>query len=281
MKIELVSCLYSNLYDTEFQGRASRHHHYICSLESLQQMNLPIHVFTSESQTKELQRYTDNVKIHVDELHNLPVYNTIKNVKTQVNLVPQRCYEIMYSKTKWLRDVMNTTDSDYYFWIDVGLSHTGIFPESMKRTDKTDHCSNFFDFEVFNEQLIPGLINRSGDKIYTICFDQTVRKWNAYIDSKYINKPPAGMYHMIGGLFGGKKSMMLQFCDEFDKLLDVIVKDSLLPTEEEIYTAIVNNNEHMFFRDVFNSWYYENHDLYKSWTDGFENVIPFCNLFRV
>lgn len=281
MKIELVSCFYSKLHNTEFQGRASRHHHYICSLKSLQQMNLPVHVFTSQSQTSELKSYNDNVKLHVDELSSLPVYQKINSIKKHVNLVPQRCYEIMYSKTKWLRDIINTTNSDYYFWIDVGLSHNGIFPKSMKRTTAVDHCSKYFDFDVFNQQLIPGLIERAQGKIYSICFDQSTRKWNAYIDSKYIDNPPAGQFHMVGGLFGGEKSMMIKFCDEFDSLLDRIIKDGVLPTEEEVYTAVVNNNKHMFFQDMFNSWYYEGHDLYESWTANLDKVTPFCNLFKV
>jgi len=244
-------------------------------------MNLPIHVFTSNSHTNDLASYSDNVILHVDELDKLPVYNKIKQLKTQVKLIPQRCYEIMYSKTKWLRDVMTTTDSDYYFWIDVGLSHNGIFPKHMKRDENTDHCSKYFDFDVFDERLIPGLIDRSKGKIYSICFDQSIRKWNAYIDSKYINNPPAGKYHMIGGLFGGTKTMMMQFCDMFDEILDKTINDKILPTEEEIYTAIVNNNEHMFHQDFFNSWYYEGHDLYTSWTANMEVVTPFCNLFKV
>lgn len=84
---------------------------------------------------------------------------------------------------------------------------------------------------------------------------------------------------MIGGLFGGRKDMVLKFCDEFEKKLDIILNDNVMYNEETIYTAIVNDNEGLFNPQYFNSWYHVDSDLYHSWCKGLHKVREFYKIF--
>ena len=280
MNTRLVTCMYSDLHGTEFGGRASRDHWYLCSLKNELNLHTPIHVFTSESHRNTLEKLNSElVNIISEELAALPVYKKIKDLKETNVLEPMRCYEIMYSKTHWLRKIIDTTEADYYYWIDAGLSHNGLFPPHLLREGDESYCEKYFNFSVFNERLIPSINDIAGDKLYCICFDQSIRPWQQPIDSKYVNSKPMKKIHTIGGMFGGKKDIVKWFCDEFDNRLKTILEDGKLFNEEQIYTAIISDNIDRAVPQYFNSWYYPGNELYNGWTSNIDNVIEFYKIF--
>ena len=82
-------------------------------------------------------------------------------------------------------------------------------------------------------------------------------------------------------MFGGKKSVVLKFCDLFDHKLDAILNDGLLYNEEQIYTAVINDNPDIVEPQYFNSWYYNGSDMYDSWIKGLHDVNEFYKIFVI
>lgn len=281
--IQLVSCLYSNLADSEFNGRSSRHVHYFLSLKSMLKMKLPFEMYTSLGHkndfhtefTPEEMKY---INLNYCELSQLDLYEKLKPLKKTNKLEPMRCYEIMYGKTKWLRDVCKTTDAEYVYWIDAGLCHCGIFPNKLKTNPPNNYYDKYFNFKNFNEQLFDRIVRETGDNMYCICHDQSRRVWAQSAPKKYFKHSKIDPIHMIGGLFGGKKDIVIDFCDKFDVLLNRILDDGLLLTEEQIYTIIVCDNPGLYNKQIFDSWYYEESDLYKSWNGERDNIKEFYKL---
>lgn len=283
MSTHIVTCMYNDLHETEFTGRASRKPFYYCSLKNLLNLNTPIHLYTSSNEVESINGLNSElIDIQVGSLNQLPIYNRIKDLKIKLagSLEVQRCYEIMYSKTYWLRKTIENTNGEFYYWMDVGLSHNGLFPKKLKRKpDSDDYCDKYFNYNVFNNSMMSHINKLSNNALYCMCFDQSKKPWQSYIDEKYITSLPRKKLHMIGGLFGGRKEMVIKFCDEFERRLDIILNDGVLYNEEVIYTSIVNDNESMFNPQYFNSWYHVDSDLYQSWTKGLHTVKEFYKLF--
>jgi len=186
----------------------------------------------------------------------------------------------MYHKTQWVKETINNSDEEYHYWIDAGLSHNSLFPPHLAGDLSGDsYCDQYFNFSVFNERLVDKINTTAGDKMYCICFDQSVKKWQSSMSDKYTSGAPLGGFHMIGGLFGGKRHVVLEFCRLFEDKLNMILNDGLLFNEEQIYTAVVNDQPDMFSQQLFNSWYYEGGDLYDQWTQDLDIVDEFYKLF--
>ena len=80
---------------------------------------------------------------------------------------------------------------------------------------------------------------------------------------------------MIGGLFGGNKNKMLEFCNLFEEYLPNIIASDELYSEESIYSGILNDNKDMFSTMVFDTFYH------KDWGSAFNSDnIPFTSVIE-
>lgn len=277
----LISCAYYNLPE-EYNGRIARKNHYLESLKTISHTEAPLHLYINPCEHDEMRNYIkkDNIIYKCQNLNELPIYNKIAEIKKTSYLEKQRCYEIMYSKTFWLREVIKSTNYDYYFWIDAGLSYSGLFPHRLRTNpNSTNAYDMYYNYKVFNNTLINNIINQCGEKLWCICFDQKIKTWAAYAPQKFFtNKLPL---HMVGGMFGGKKDKILNFCDSFDKLLDQMLSENILLTEEQIYTVLVCNNIDDYKINYFNCWYHENQSpgLYENWIKNLSEVKEFYKIF--
>ena len=79
----------------------------------------------------------DQIQFKIFDLKNCEHHQKISELrKTQSNLLHDRCYEIQYSKFFWCLENSINPNFDYVFWIDAGLSHSGLIPP--KYLDQTN-----------------------------------------------------------------------------------------------------------------------------------------------
>lgn len=263
MSVTFISCVYYDLYETEFNGRTSRELHYLYSLRNILNTDTNLCLYTSEEHIPKVTKFLEpshnkNIKIIPLDLRSTKLYERLKPVKSTNLLEPMRCYEIMYSKTDWLNEVVtnNPFNSNYFYWIDAGLSHHGLFPQRFRRNNTGDpQYDQWYNYNLFNSSLVEHVLRPDLNKLFAICLEQHTLIQNRYI-TELFETPRQLPLHFIGGLFGGSPASIKWFYDTFNKRLNKALEIGLLPTEEQIYTSILHDNLSKFDYRTFNTWYY-------------------------
>lgn len=266
METTFVTGLYYNLHETEFNGRVSRDLHYPYSTRNILNTGCNLCIFTGQDFTQRISEYLEpspnkNWQFIIQELKDSKYYNFLKTYKKRFELTQWRCYEIMYSKTDWLRTVIKTNpyNSKYFYWIDAGLSHHGLFPQRYRRNDTGDsQYDQWYNYNLFNDTFIDRVLAPTVDvdKIFCIGFEQDGGLLHYPWFYDVYEKPRLHKYHFIGGLFGGSAEQVLWFCDLFDQRLQKAFELGHLVMEEQIYTSIFQDYYEKFKHKTFNFWYY-------------------------
>ena len=268
MKTKFITAIYSDLYGTEFGGRQSRRGHYRYSLLSLLKMSDADFIcYTSDREINDLKQFfyveeqvdPQKIKIEVFDLSNtekteiIRKYKDFESVKTS-----DRCVDIQYAKFEWLK--MNIDENyEYVYWIDAGLSHCGLIPDKYLVSEGfRDIFRKYFESTIFNNKLLNNLLNFTDDKIFLIGKENDRNYWSGTVNPvHFVNYNRS--YHIIGGLFGGKKEKVKDFIDLFDENLIIVTEhDKRLYHEEDIITLIWRNNENLFNVKYFDTWWHEN-----------------------
>lgn len=271
-KTLFVTCFYSNLANTILGGRHSRFHHYTLSLLTLLNMKSDFIVYTSEEESIYLQEkfknYIDNgqLRVIIYDLFNHPFHTYFQEKMN--GYITDRCYEIMYNKTTWVKNHLDE-DYDNVYWIDCGLSHGGLFPSKFQYGDTWE---NFYSCNLFNEKLVNN-INNLSDKLIILYGDQ---KYHG-IEGRachylYNNVEVVENCHIVGGMFGGKKESTRIFCNRFDDIVKEMMDYGCLEYEERLYTVIYQRNKEDFYKLIFTTWYHDQ--------PGPEDEIPFYKIFE-
>lgn len=263
MKTLVYTSIYSNLWGTEFGGRPSREYHYKSSLYNILNINASKFIcFTSKEELNDLENYfytknkvsKEKLEFKIFDLTKTKNFDKIK-LKKDLNLMKQtdRCFEIQYNKFHWLNQIDDLNSYDRVFWIDAGLSHSGLFPESMSLVTTYDR---YFWFNVFNEKFLNELINGSENKLIIVGKENLGEfYWSRTLPKEYYNEYNSS-YHIIGGFFGGKIELLLQLKNKFETLLEYLLKvESQNFMEELIMSCLYFNNQHMFNLWSFQDWY--------------------------
>jgi hypothetical protein len=168
-KVKIITCLYSDLFNSDLGGRASREHHYKLSLLSLLKMsNADFVCYTSDREIDQLKDFFYKQNNIDPEKINFVLYDLKQNKYTEIlNQVKSsndfktsdRCYEIQYSKYAFFE--LEDGSYDYYFWFDAGLSHCGLIPEKHLRGEGYE---KYFESPLFNNMFLNNLIKKSDDK---------------------------------------------------------------------------------------------------------------------
>jgi hypothetical protein len=194
-----------------------------------------------------------------------------------------RCIEIMWGKFLWLEEqFQNLGDDDYLFWIDCGLSHGGVLPRKYntfegkaayykkeKPTEMQLEYAHRHD-SIFNKDFTRKLETYTGDKITVIAAHHN--QHGDALGFDYYNH--LGLWP-IGGLFGGKKKVMLPFIQRFKEIANTVLKNNLLVKEEQIMAVILNEHPDWFKTFRFETWYHPD------WKDCYNpNLSSFFNFFE-
>jgi hypothetical protein len=264
MRTKFITSIYSDLFGTKFGGRPSRKDHYRYSLLSLLKMTDADFVcYTSEREINQLEEFFYNeyeisktqlsfIVYDLDETKKTDLIYKYKNLDDV--LKSDRCIDIQYCKFEWLSDNLDN-NYDYYFWLDAGLSHSGLVP--VKYLSNQGY-RGYFESTLFNNTFLKNLITFTNDKIFLIGKENSRNYWSGTVNPKHF-KNHNSSYHIIGGLFGGKLEQVKEYTNLFDENLNVITEhDGRLYHEEDIMTVVWRNNEEKFNAQFFDTWWHEN-----------------------
>jgi hypothetical protein len=264
MKVKFITAIYSNLYGTDFGGRPSRGNHYRWSLLSLLKMTDSNFVcYTSDDEFDNLYDFfhiQNNisedklklVKFNLSDHYFLDLFGKYKDVDGARR--GDRCIEIQYMKFIWF--LSEDMSYDYYFWIDAGLSHCGLVPNKYLASTGI-HNSQYYESPLFNNTFLSNLIKNTEDKFTIIGKENDRNYWSGTVNPKHFFDYDRS-YHIIGGLFGGKKELWNNILDLFKKYVyQVTEEDGRLYHEEDIMTLMYRNHEDMFKTYQFDTWWHE------------------------
>jgi hypothetical protein len=272
MKIKFITCIFSHLYGSDLGGRPSRTEHYRLSLLSLLKMTDADFVcYTSIDEIDDLKHFFYNMneisesklELKTFNLRESKYSNLINEFKDAEEMkLSDRCYEIQYSKFDWFN--YEDKSYDYYFWIDAGLSHTGIIPD--KHLDGPGYRC-YFESHLFNNDFLKNLISFTKDKFVVISKENVRNYWDKTVDPKFYNEYNRTL-HIIGGLFGGQVSLWDNVVEKFDNYVNEVLNDEKkLYLEENIMTLMFYNHNDLFKNLLFDVWWHE--DNYKEHPENF------------
>lgn len=290
MKSQFVTCLYDRLYGTKFCGRQNRGQHYKWSLSSIAKCQTPISCYTSSREAAPLDNYfkeqCGNITLKPWDLDTFYFHEDVEKVRASNEEFYRhshfwmfRCVELMWGKFLFIqKEIEESPDLDYIFWIDSGLSHSGIIHSRFN--PNYSHNINFrydkdlstlrlpFDNSlIFTPKFMQYLIAYTGDNILNIV--SSVRQ-HSFLPTQGLDKGS-----VIGGIFGGKRNIMLDYCHEVISQFEDLLSSGHLVKEEQIMTRILAEDKFPTKVFRFDTWYHGDWD--KSYYN--RNLTSFCDFF--
>jgi hypothetical protein len=282
----IVTCFYTNLYGTKYGGRLGREWHYLESLLSLLKIsNADFIIYCDPSQKEMLQEHIKqlnktNVKIigySLDNFYMRDLFTQYKNIEEAAS--SQRCQELQYLKTYWMNKLKGY---DYVFWIDVGISYSGLIPDKHLIFQKE---LEYFNSGLFCDDLINGMKKSSQDKFLMLAINNHFPGLYRFLINAYYDKTLDEIpHHVIGGILGGKKEIVYRFQNMFSTLAeDVITNIKEVHDEECIYNILWNRNPDMFNVQTFDMWWHEDnlHSIYQDNIEKMEEVKHLKSFYNV
>lgn len=165
-------------------------------------------------------------------ISNVPDYNEKFNL-------PGRPPQVMWGKFD-LMSAECVSDANYIYWVDAGLQAIQLFPKrynpNINDYDIWTNLEKQGNFNLlFNEVLINKLTDIIKDKFCNIMC-ATIQS-HVYSFEDY---EPTNDYYPIGGFFGGKKSLVLKYCDIFDDIAKKHLNNNLLCFEDSIMKQVTD-----------------------------------------
>lgn len=278
-KTLFITCFYNGLDNTTLGGRVGRIHHYVNSLKSLLNLESDFVIYTSPGDKEYLESHIDftqfksNVRVIIYDLFSHPNHNYFQEKLNGTK--SDRCYEIMHSKTSWIKNHLSE-DYEFFYWIDCGLSHGGLFP-SRYRNEQSHSFESYFSCSLFNPTMVENL-NKVVDKVTILYGDQEKHLLERRANHNfYHNIPSIENCHIVGGMFGGSKEKVSEFCELSEQVLNELIGYGGLDMEEALYTIIYQRNKEMFNKLPFTTWHHEESDMAQY---NYGNEIYFYRIFE-
>jgi hypothetical protein len=262
VKIKIVTAIYNNLYGSGYGGRLNRNEHYIFSMHSLMKMNNAHFVlYTSPEEyndlKEEFKEYSD-LEIISHSLTDSPFQSLIQKYKNyEESKASDRCVEIQYLKFHWL--YQQAKDCDYVYWFDAGLSHVALIPDKwLECRGERWLLPDYYYSDIFTNSFINNLANISDDKIFLVIKDNLTNAWSQE-PLQMFNEQYDYKWHVIGGFFGGKSSLIENFYNMYyDYSIRTADNCGEMWYEENILTILYYNHKDLFTTKWFDIWTHEN-----------------------
>jgi hypothetical protein len=261
--LTFVSCIYDDLYETEFGGRPHPARKYLYGLESAFKTNSPFVIFTWPKDVDRIKNsyinflgedeFNKRIKVLPYDLYDTPIREIIKREKPKHNIPGDRCHDVMFGKFLMIKKAIseNFFNSEKFFWIDAGLSSSDLFPN--KFLDRTNPEKQYSWCNLFTPKLSNKLIELSSTNILLFKMNG-VGHW---ISREHLYEE-GGVWYIIGGIFGGNKTDMNIFCDKIlNSFIYHIDEYSVLYFEEPIMTIIYSFNKDDYNILEFDVWAHE------------------------
>ena len=223
---------------------------YLDKFKELLNSDIPMYIFADKSDEEFIWsiRKKDNTIIKFMNLDELKTWfefteltNKIRNNQNWLNQAnwlkesPQARLEgynpLVMSKMFMLNDVtlVNPFNSDYFFWIDAGITNTvhyGYFTHDKVFDNLESAMTNTNDFIFLSYPYI------GGDEVHG--FER--KSLAKYCNTEYVK------YVCRGGFFGGKKNNINKINNLYYSYLKNSLNDGFMGTEESIFTILMHNH---------------------------------------
>lgn len=266
MKIKLVTFLYFGIDDFPFYGHKvmARWDRYKNSIVQLSKMNIPIVCYCGSNIHSELKTYLENnnvtnVELKIKELKDVSHSEEMIKIKEKNPDKFKFYLEVGWAKIALMEEEMEE-DLEYLYWIDVGLSHMGLFPRkynsrAVEITGLSNNVACYTFDGIFNEHTFKYINNWVGDKLIDLRNSQFFH--NHFDLNEVLEKKHRYDSLSIGGIIGGHVSKLPDFYKRFDEYAKICIKKEFLLNHEAIMSTMVYDKPENYQTFKFNTWYHE------------------------
>lgn len=290
MTAKFVTCIYNGLNGTKICGRLNRDEPYNYSLGAIAKTNADIVCYTSPHELNKLKTKFEsmpNISFIEHDLYSFAFHERLNAIRDKNEMYRtgtdwrDRCVEIMWGKFIFIKNVIAANPTtEYIYWIDAGISHSGIIhsrfnshydnnKDFVRDLDKSTYPDTFKNDLIFNDKFMDNLIRYTGsDNILNIA---ATGPQHPLLASDH---PFAGS--VVGGLFGGKATLMDLYCDKIIALFEEFLANDILCKEEQLMTKVLGEKHIPIKKFTFTSWYHPD------WGDRYNpDQSSFCDFFDV
>ena len=278
MKNTIVTAIYFSSPMSRMGGRAYTFEHYVAPFRNFLNLDCNIVVYSHLSEMGKIEEFFkkynfNNYKLVEFDLENYKNSDKIYEIKEKQGLINEnglisdvllmsndRNHHLCLLKPYFLKHTIesNFFESENYYWVDAGLFHHGISPETyggIERLTRVNEKNYWPTLEnnVCNPDLMRRLESKNNTGFIFMGIDQLygpTHWFNLYTDSGKIT-------HIIGGLFGGKKEIVLELAQDFEEFCDKIFEDNILTLEEEVLSILYTSKYKKYNYIAFNTWYHD------------------------
>jgi len=289
MNTKLVTFLYFGVHNFPFYGHrdGARWDRYTNSLVQISKTGLPIVCYIGSKNYEAVKNILEennvsNVELKIRELEDIKHSKDMIKIKEKYPEEFKFYLEIGWAKIALMEEEMEE-GLDYLYWIDCGLSHSGLYP--LKYNSRRDEFNGLsrtkarYTFDgIFNTDLFPYINKWLGDKLLDIrntLFFHDHRKLNEVLELSH------GYDSLtVGGLIGGHTSKLPRFYESFEKYAQVSLRKEFLLNHEAMMSAINKDNseDHKVYK--FNTWYHEDTDMKSITPEFLKDKISFYTFFE-
>jgi hypothetical protein len=294
MKSHFVTCIYDGLHGSKLCGRLNRLRQYRLSLETIARTGVDITCYTSPHELNSLKEHFNvtmdikNIEFIPFDLHSAYFHKDVDTIRDSNDKFYRkspdwmhRCVEVMWSKFIFIKEVIkNHPDLDHVYWIDAGISHSGIIHSRFNPF--YDHNFKFFmdldksknhlppkNYLIFNEDFMPNLVRYTGEThILNLAVSGNQHFRLPTVKGKYKGS-------VIGGIFGGNTGITNEYCDKMIELFEEYTESGVLHKEEQLMTRVLTEDTFPTKLFVFDTWYHAD------WDEGYykPNLREFSDFF--
>lgn len=262
--LTITTCIYYDLYGTEFGGRHWPRNKYLYGLLSMLKMDAPIILYCWDRTIEEIKDFlkTEGAEHRLGQilfkpydLYQSPLYETIKSIKNiEEQKKSDRSFDVSIAKFLMLKDTIahNPFNSNNFYFLDAGLSSSALFPN--KFLPEQDHSmKRWSECSLFNRKLTYKLIQLANQHKLLLW---KINEWSNFIDPQHCSD--SSRQSIIAGIMGGKPDAVISYADTvINKFVDIINNYNQLYLEEAIMTILYKNNPEQYHTINFDVWYHE------------------------
>lgn len=263
--LTITTCLYYDLFGTEFGGRHGPRNKYFYGLLSMLKMDCPVILYCWEKDINEIKNFidietngtrTNQVTFEVFDLYQSPLYEKIKSIKNiEEQKKSDRSFDVSINKMVMLQRTIqsNRFDSKYFYFIDAGLSSSSLFPNKYL-PNQADPMKRYYECSLFTRKASENLINLTHDQKMVLW---KISQWTNYIDPSHCTRHDG--HSIIAGIFGGINDIIINYTNDIiNRFIYVIDNYKTLYLEEPIMTMLYQENPSNYKTINFDVWYHEN-----------------------
>lgn len=280
-KLTFVTAMYCHHPTERIGGRGYCFEHYKAPFKNILSLDVPLIIYSHEknNMASNLRAFLEkenfkNYEIIIEDLetykHNQKIFSLKEKLKIidENGLAPgvaymqnDRNYHLCLKKFSWLKEQTNRNpyNSEKFFWIDAGLFHHTIFPDSLGGMEKfiqvdPNRYWPICQKTIFKPEMAENLYNTTQDKFF--CMVNTSYAAPAEL-VKLFNAIPDSNSYVVGGLFGGNKDLINYLNEKYEQLIDTVYENDILILEEPVLSILYIQYSELFKKFEFETWYHD------------------------